>query len=236
MATDSIIPRRPAGIDIKIPGKDKDILEYSAAFNVPNNEAFLLFNPQFITADGKLNNEGKRRCRDFFSYSKNREYKEKYTELLKGIVGGQRQEGKSEELEGLTEERKANAVQLLLLQLVKMIEERRIDDPEIMKLVTDLSAKTKLLKEDIERVIAPIRVLMARCGECRYRIGVESMVLNGQMLDMCAYCKCRKTAEEHGYRFNDGKDLLEIPKEIIDELEAKNNVRMEDILSGKVDN
>ena len=123
-----------------------------------------------------------------------------------------------------------------MLEVIKMIEAGKISDPEFAKLVTDLAIKMKITKEDVERIIAPIRVLMTRCSECRYRIGVESMVLNGQILDMCAYCKCRKIAEEHGYRFNDGKDLLEIPKEVIDELESKNNVKLEDILSNKIDN
>ena len=105
-----------------------------------------------------------------------------------------------------------------------------------LKIATDILNKYGVLKGSEERVIPPVRVLPERCSTCRYRIGVESAVSDGQILDMCAYCKARKCAEEHGYRFNDGKDLLEIPKEIIDELESKNNVKLEDILSGKVEN
>ncbi len=235
MADERLIPNRPIPDESKIPAGDKDMLSYSIAFAVPNQKAFALWHPEFLDSSGKLNKTGRAACTQFFNYAKNREYADAYKRTLAEFLGRKDAEI-GDELEELTEERKEKASKLLMLEVIKMIEAGKISDPEFAKLVTDLAIKMKITKEDVDRIIAPIRVLMARCSECRYRIGVESMVLNGQMLDMCAYCKCRKIAEEHGYRFNDGKDLLEIPKEVIDELESKNNVRMEDILSGKVEN
>ncbi|WP_305156198.1 hypothetical protein [uncultured Muribaculum sp.] len=235
MATDRIIPNRPIPDESKIPAADKDLISYVVAMGVPNQVAYARFHPEFLDASGKLNKTGRGACTQFFTYAKNKEYADAYRRTLTEFLGRKDAEI-VDELEELTEERKEKASKLLMLEVIKMIEAGKISDPEFAKLVTDLAIKMKITKEDVERIIAPIRVLMTRCSECRYRIGVESMVLNGQMLDMCAYCKCRKIAEEHGYRFNDGKDLLEIPKEIIDELESKNNVKLEDILSGKVEN
>lgn len=231
------IPKRPLndGDFTAIKANDRDCLSYAVAFSVPNERAFALFHPEFLDEQGKLTKAGKSQSKQFFSYAKNKEYADAYRRTLTEFLGRKDAEI-VDELEELTEERKEKASKLLMLEVIKMIEAGKISDPEFAKLVTDLAIKMKITKEDVERIIAPIRVLMTRCSECRYRIGVESMVLNGQMLDMCAYCKCRKIAEEHGYRFNDGKDLLEIPKEIIDELESKNNIRLEDILSGKIDN
>lgn len=230
-----LVPNRPVPDDSRIPSSDKDLISYVVAFAVPNQKAFALWHPEFLDSSGKLNKTGRAACTQFFNYAKNREYADAYKRTLAEFLGRKDAEI-GDELEELTEERKEKASKLLMLEVIKMIEAGKISDPEFAKLVTDLAIKMKIIKEDVDRIIAPIRVLMARCSECRYRIGVESMVLNGQMLDMCAYCKCRNIAEEHGYRFNDGKDLLEIPKEVIDELESKNNVRMEDILSGKVEN
>ncbi len=235
MATDRIIPNRPIPDESKIPAADKDLISYVVAMGVPNQVAYARFHPEFLDASGKLNKTGRGACTQFFTYAKNKEYADAYRRTLTEFLGRKDAEI-VDELEELTEERKEKASKLLMLEVIKMIETGKISDPEFAKLVIDLAIKMKITKEDVERIIAPIRVLMTRCSECRYRIGVESMVLNGQMLDMCAYCKCRKIAEEHGYRFNDGKDLLEIPKEIIDELESKNNVKLEDILSGKVEN
>ena len=233
--TERLLPNRPIPDESKIPAGDKDMLSYSIAFAVPNQKAFALWHPEFLDSSGKLNKTGRAACTQFFNYSKNREYADAYKRTLTEFL--ERKDAEiSDELEELTEERKEKASKLLMLEVIKMIEAGKISDPEFAKLVTDLAIKMKLTKDEVERIIPPIRVLMERCSRCRYRIGVESMVLDGKMLDMCAYCKCRKLAEEHGYRFNDGKDLLEIPKEIIDELESKNNVKMEDILSGKCPN
>lgn len=235
MATDRIIPNRPIPDEIKIPAADKDLISYVVAMGIPNQVAYARFHPEFLDASGKLNKTGRGACTQFFTYAKNKEYADAYRRTLTEFLGRKDAEI-VDELEELTEERKEKASKLLMLEVIKMIEAGKISDPEFAKLVTDLAIKMKITKEDVERIIAPIRVLMTRCSECRYRIGVESMVLNGQILDMCAYCKCRKIAEEHDYRFNDGKDLLEIPKEVIAELESKNNIRLEDILSGKIDN
>lgn len=233
MATDRIIPNRPIPDEIKIPAADKDLISYVVAFNVPNQKAFALWHPEFLDSSGKLNNTGRGACTQFFTYAKNKEYADAYRQTLaeylnRGVAVNSDME--SEEIDGDALARK------ILSDLAAMVKNGRIQDFEILKIATDILNKYGVLKGSEERVIPPIRVLPERCSTCRYRIGVESAVSDGMMLDMCAYCKARKCAEEHGYRFNDGKDLLDIPKEIIDELESKNNVKLEDVLSGKIEN
>ena len=229
------IPKRPLndGDFTAIKANDRDCLSYAVAFNVPNERAFALFHPEFLDESGKLTKVGKSQSKQFFSYAKNKEYADAYRQTLseflnRGVAVNSDME--SEEIDGDALARK------ILSDLAAMVKNGRIQDFEILKIATDILNKYGVLKGSEERVIPQVRVLPERCSTCRYRIGVESAVSDGQILDMCAYCKARKCAEEHGYRFNDGKDLLEIPKEIIDELESKNNVKLEDILSGKVEN
>lgn len=235
--TEKIQFHRPANNDeFKQSKLEKDILSYVVLYGCSNRTAYALFHPELVNSkNGKLNAAGIEAQKMFFSHPNNIAYMDAMRAHLEALTKGM-VKVTSDEADELTEERKERASKLLMLEVVKMIEDGKVSDPEFAKLVTELALKLKLNKDEAERIIAPIRVLMTRCSECRYRIGVESMVLNGQMLDMCAYCKCRKIAEEHGYHFNDGKDLFEIPKEIIDELESKNNIRMEDILSGEIDN
>ena len=229
------IPKRPLndGDFTAIKANDRDCLSYAVAFNVPNERAFALFHPEFLDESGKLTKVGKSQSKQFFSYAKNRSYMDDYRSTLaeflnRGVAVNSDME--SEEIDGDALARK------ILSDLAAMVKNGRIQDFEILKIATDILNKYGVLKGSEERVIPPIRVLPERCSACRYRIGVESAVSDGMMLDMCAYCKARECAEEHGYRFNDGKDLLEIPKEIIEELENKNNVKMEDILSGRTEN
>ena len=227
------IPKRPLndGDFTAIKANDRDCLSYAVAFNVPNERAFSLFHPEFLDESGKLTKVGKSQSKQFFSYAKNKEYADAYREtLIKHLGANGTPSEETEEIDGDALARK------ILSDLAAMVKNGRIQDFEILKIATDILNKYGVLKGSEERVVPPIRVLPERCSTCRYRIGVESAVSDGSILDMCAYCKCHKIAEEHGYRFNDGKDLLEIPQDVIAELESKNNVKLEDVLSCKIDN
>lgn len=232
--TEKIQFHRPANNDDFKQGKlEKDILVFPLLYACSNATAYALFHPELCDRNGKLNKAGQRECRMFFSHPNNIAYMDAMRAHLEALTKGTVKIATSDVI---NDSRKDNALKVLVNRALSLMEKGEDLDPETIKLIADIAVKLKLIKEDVEQQIPPVRVLMERCSRCRFRIGVESMVLNGQMLDMCAFCKCRKTAEEHGYRFNDGKDLLEIPKEVIDELESKNNVRMEDILSGRIDN
>lgn len=236
MAQESIIPKRPANDSDfgSIKANDRDCLSYSVAFSVPNERAFALFHPEFLDEQGKLTKVGKIQCRQFFSYARNKEYQDSYSAYLKEFLGKKQSSTSETGIGDIDDSRKDKALKSLLNQAMSLVEGGSDLDAESLKTISEIFKKIGLLKDEVEQEMRPIRVLPTRCGECRYRIGVESMVLNGQILDLCQWCKARKCAEEHGYRFNDGKDLLEIPKEVIAELESKNNIRLEDILSGKM--
>lgn len=213
---------------------DRLTIAYAVLFDVGNQEAFMRFNPHYIDASGKqMNPAGKKASTMFWNYGKTKDYREQYEKELAEFLGRGTTVvayDDNEEIDGDALARK------ILSDLAALVKNGRIQDYEVLKTVTDILGKFGKLKGVEERIIPPVRVLMTRCSECRMRITVESMVLNGEMLDMCAYCKCRKIAEEHGYRFNDGKDLLEIPQEIIADLESKNDVKLLDILDGKIEN
>lgn len=218
---------------------EKEIVVYAVLCQTDNQTAFVRFHPEYAVSVGKtspkyaLSDLGKRECKNFWSYPKVRAYREAYEQTLAEFLGRGTTVvayDDNEEIDGDALARK------ILSDLAALVKNGRIQDYEVLKTVTDILGKFGKLKGVEERIIPPVRVLMTRCSECRMRITVESMVLNGEMLDMCAYCKCRKIAEEHGYRFNDGKDLLEIPQEIIADLESKNDVKLLDILDGKIEN
>ena len=213
---------------------DRQVVAYAVLFGVGNQDAFMRFHPEYIDASGKqMNPAGKKASTQFWNYGKVKDYREAYESELAEFLGQSTAVASYDDNEVIDGDALARKI---LSDLAAMIKNGRIQDYEVLKIATDILNKYGVLKGSEEKVIAPIRVLPSRCSECRYRIGVESMVLNGQMLDMCAYCKCRKIAEEHGYRFNDGKDLLEIPQEVIADLESKNDVKLLDILDGKVQN
>ena len=232
MANERYIPTRPQPDDFTtIKANDKDCLSVSVVFGWPNEKVFALFHPEFLDESGKLTKVGKTQSKQFFSYAKNKEYADAYREtLIKHLGANGTHLEETEEIDGDALARK------ILSDLAAMVKNGRIQDFEVLKIATDILNKYGVLKGSEERIIPPIRVLVERCSRCRFKICVESAVLNGQVLDMCAYCKCRKIAEEHGYRFNDGKDLLDIPKEIVAELESKNDVKLLDILNGKCPN
>lgn len=231
----AIVPIRPKYKRYSLSKEQQDCLTYYVIMGCTKQDAFLLFFPEFLKYDdsgrvlkGKLTKAGEQYCKQFFATAEVNDYIRDYKKTLLE---------KDEESENdIDDNRKDRALKSLLNQAISLVESGTDLDADTVRTIADVFKRLGVLKDEVEQEIRPVRVLPSRCGECRYRIGVESMVLNGEMLDMCKFCKCRKTAEEHGYRFNDGKDLLEIPKEVIEDLESKNNVRMEDILSGKVDN
>lgn len=234
MEEEKVKLHRPSNdADFKQSKLEKDIMAYVVLFQCSKATAYALFNPHLTDRDGKLNKAGQKECRMFFSHPKNEEYITALEKHLTSLMKGAKVSAASSEL---SDDRIDNAFKAFLKQAIEDIENGKEIDNDTFKILMELFKKLGRFKDDVEQQIKPIRVLMTRCSECRYRNTVESAVLNGQMLDMCAYCKCRKIAEEHGYRFNDGKDLLDIPKEIIAELESKNDVKLLDILNGKVQN
>lgn len=211
MAIDSLIPRRPQCIESKLTVLEKNCIEYAVAFSAKNEEAFLLFHPEYITSDGKLSNEGKRRCKDFFSYSKNKEYRDAYTAYLKEFLNDDK--GKSEaHLIEVDESRKDKALKSLLNQAMSMVESGDTLDPDTLKVLTEIFKKLGILKDEVEEQEAPRRYLPERCSACSYRSFVESNVEGGKIINECDFCRTRRFAEENGWRFDPTKNL-DLPEE-----------------------
>lgn len=234
MANENIIPKRPSNDSefTAIKANDRDCLSYSVAFNVPNERAYALFHPEFLDESGKLTKVGKKQSQQFFSYARHKEYADAYRRTLTEFLGGvdHATAEDSEEIDGDALARK------ILSDLAAMVKNGRIQDFEILKIATDILNKYGVLKGSEERVIPPIRVLVARCkSECRYRAFVETLKLENRVFDDCSYCRARAYAEENGFKYDPCK-LLDVPQDMIDELDSKNNIKLEDILSGKVEN
>lgn len=237
MAIDSLIPRRPQCIESKLTVLEKNCIEYAVVFTAKNEEAFLLFHPEYITSDGKLSNEGKRRCKDFFSYSKNKEYRDAYTAYLKEFLSKKESGTKPETSAIIDDARKDNARVALYNKVIRLIEGDDELDPDTLKIAVDMAKKLSIVADDVEeQVIKPIRVLPTKCkSECRYRAFVETLKLENRVFDDCEYCRARAYAEEHGFKYDPCK-LLDVPQDVIEELDSKNDVKLEQILQGKIEN
>lgn len=238
MDDEIIIPRRPDNdADFKLTKAEKDMLVVKYLLGYSNQAAFALFNPQYTGVGGKLNKAGATMCRQFFTHPKNIEWLESYIAKLNQFMHGESCEKETTtSVTDISDERLDNAFKMYLRQMIQDIEDGKDLDSDMKKMAMELFKKLGRFKEDQEVEMRPIRVLVERCSQCRYRIGMETLVLNNEMLDMCTYCKCRKMAENQGFSFDDGKTLLDIPEDILKELEKKNDVKLEDIISGKIDN
>lgn len=234
--TERLLPNRPNPDTSKIPASDKEMIAYMVAFNIPNQKAFALWHPEFLDSSGKLNKTGRAACTQFFNYSKNREYADSYAAYLKAFLS-KKEQPKSEASAIIDDARKDNARVALYNKVIRLIEGDDELDPDTLKIAVDMAKKLSIVADDAEeQVIKPIRVLLTKCkAECRYRAFVETQVLEGRVFDDCSYCRARAYAEEHGFKYDPCK-LLDVPQDVIDELDSKNDVRMEDILSGRVNN
>lgn len=235
--TERLLPNRPIPDTSKIPASDKDMLSYAIAFSIPNQKAFALWHPEFLDSSGKLNKTGRAACTQFFNYSKNREYADSYAAYLKEFLSKKESGVKPETSAIIDDARKDNARVALYNKVIRLIEGDDELDPDTLKIAVDMAKKLSIVADDAEeQVIKPIRVLTTKCkAECRYRAFVETQVLEGRIFDDCSYCRARVYAEEHGFIYDPCK-LLDVPQDVIDELDSKNDVKLEQILKGEIEN
>ncbi|MDE5887381.1 MAG: hypothetical protein K2H46_07335 [Muribaculaceae bacterium] len=235
MASEGLIARRPAK-DSQFAGiraGDKDCLSVSVTFGWPNEKVYAMFHPEFIGENGRLTKTGKTQCAQFFAYAKHREYMDAYRETLAKSGGGRSDSG--EEL-AIDDGRKDKALQSYFNNILKLLNKDEELDPDTLKVVTEILKKIGWLKEDGERIVAPVRILPALCKkECRYRKFVETAKMEGDLIDDCDYCKARGFAEEHGFVY-DPCTVLDLPEEVIKEIDSHNDIKLLDILDGRVNN
>ena len=235
MASEGLIARRPAK-DSQFAGiraGDKDCLSVSVAFGWPNEKVYAMFHPEFIGENGRLTKTGKTQCAQFFAYAKHREYMDTYRETLAKSGGGRVDSG--EDL-AIDDSRKDKALKSYFNNVLKLLNKDEELDPDTLKVVTEILKKIGWLKEDGERIVAPVRILPALCKkECRYRKFCETAKMEGAIVDDCDYCKARRFAEEHGFVY-DPCTVLDLPEEVIKEIDERNDVKLLDVIDGKVEN
>lgn len=235
MAQESLIARRPAK-DSQFAGiraGDKDCLSVSVAFGWPNEKVYAMFHPEFIGENGRLTKTGKTQCAQFFAYAKHREYMDAYRETIARDNGPNADSG--EDL-AIDDSRKDKAMKSYFNKVLNLLNKGAELDPDTLKVTTEILKKIGWLKEDGERVVSPVRILPALCKkECRYRKFVETAKMEGDLIDDCDYCKARRFAEEHGFVY-DPCTVLDLPEEVIKEIDSQNEVKLLDVLDGKVEN
>lgn len=200
-----IIPLRPKEDNLVIPKSDKDLLTYYVLFGCDNQTAFLRFHPEFDDGKGKLNTAGKKDCRQFFSYARNKEYLDAYrTTLIEYGTGVE-----DDNIEDMSDERKNRALSMLLHNAMRIVETNSKLTPDELKTVSEIFKKVGLLKdENGKQIEAPRRYLPERCyAECQYRRFVEEAMENGDIVSDCDFCKTRKFAESHGWKFDPTSNL-----------------------------
>ena len=196
---------------------EKEIIVYAVLCNVDNQTAFLRYNPHYAMVIGKntpkftLNDEGKRQCKNFWSYPKVRAYRESYENTLAEFLG-RKSAPKSEIIGEIDESRKDKALKSLLNQAMSLVEGSGDLDAETLKIAAEIFKKVGLLKDEVEQQEAPRRYLPQRCSQCDYRSFVESYVETGEIENACLRCKALKVAQEQGFRYNP-TNLLEPIKE-----------------------
>lgn len=213
---------------------DRQIICAAVLLNLPNQEAFKLYHPEYLDSSGKgLNDAGKRASSMFWQYGKVKDYREQYEKVVEEFFNARNKKTTKQSKE-VTDEEKVAALNSIVRYVVdNSIDIEKLEDPTILLKTAD---KVKLFDQIGAQEIKPIRVLPARCkSECRYRLFCESMVLEGQAIDECQYCKALKVAKDNGYKY-DPRTNLDIPEDVVKRLEEKNNVSTLDILNGKIEN
>lgn len=191
---------------------DKRIIAYAVLCQTGNEEAFMRFHPEYLRADGKgMNDAGKTESKHFWSYGKNREYRQAYEATLEEFFG-RRQTNRSVDTD-IDDSRKDKALKSLLSQAMSLVEGSADLDAETIKMCSDIFTKLGLIKSTEEQQEKPRRYIPIRCRqECQYRFFVEKHVETGEIVSDCEYCKALAIAKEHGYHY-DPTTNLSIPEE-----------------------
>lgn len=212
------IPLKPKNDDefTTLKKGDKEIIVYAVLCQADNQTAFVRFHPEYAIQVGKttskyaLSELGKRECKNFWSYPKNRAYREAYEATLAEFLG-RKQTSRNVDAE-IDDNRIEGALKKLLNQTIGLLDNGDNLDPDSVKTIVEVFRKMNLLKDEVEQQEAPRRYLPCRCSECLYKSFVESHVETGEVENTCLRCKALKVAHEQGFRY-DPTNLLEPIKE-----------------------
>ena len=133
--------------EFTIPVLDKELIVYVVALGVSNEKAYARFHPEFLDINGKLSDIGKKQCRQFFSYARNKEYMDAYRDTLEKTLGKSKRPQVTEEM---SESRKDKALKIFTNKVYDQMEQ--VDNLQEMTDVATLGKAVKIFREEEEKV------------------------------------------------------------------------------------
>lgn len=176
-------------IPLEIPNKadypqvkaaDRKIIATAVLMRMDNQTAYALYHPELLNGFGKLNDAGKQECRNFWSYGKNREYREAYEKCVEEFINGGKQKT-SDGSRKLTEEEKTELKGEFSDKVYRALGEA--EGLEQLKDAADLGKTTKIFKEE-DNEEKPRRYLPRSCKECSYKRFVDEQVALGNIIEV----------------------------------------------------
>lgn len=165
--------------EFTIPVLDKELIVYVVALGVSNEKAYARFHPEFLDINGKLSDIGKKQCRQFFSYARNKEYMDAYRDTLERTFGKSKRPQVTEEM---SESRKDKALKIFTNKVYDQMEQ--VDNLQEMTDVATLGKAVKIFREEEEKVELPRRYLPETCNECAFKKFVEENIKLGNIKEV----------------------------------------------------
>lgn len=165
--------------DFTIPVLDKELIVYVVALGVPNEKAYARFHPEFLDLNGKLSDIGKKQCRQFFSYARNREYMDAYKDTLEKMLSKDKRPQVTEEM---SESRKDKALKIFTNKVYDQMEQ--VENLQEMTDVATLGKAVKIFREEEEKVELPRRYLPETCNECAFKKFIEENIKSGNIKEI----------------------------------------------------
>lgn len=194
------IPLRPKNKRFHLEEREMNCLAWYVLSKCKKDEAYLIFvRPDLVVSKKNLSIEASQ----FFSSAEARNFIAAYRNTLEGISVDS-----AEQEEKLDRDKKVQAAKDNFTDTVVEMMGGDISSIEQLDALSKVADRVGLLGEENKAEEKPRRYLVARCySECAYRLFVETGVKNGDIIMDCDYCRTRKFAEEHGWKFDPTKNL-----------------------------
>lgn len=160
---------------------DRQIIRTAVLLGLDNQSAFALYHAEYIDGRGKLNDAGKRECSHFWSYGKNREYREAYEKCVDEFFNGGRRKHVETDID---DTRIEGALKKLLNQAIGLLDSGDNLDPDSVKTIVEVFRKMNLLKDEEEVQERPRRYLPETCSACRYKQFIDENVKLGNIVEV----------------------------------------------------
>ena len=189
---------------------DRQVVCAAVLMGLSNQDAFKLYHPEYLTADGRLNDAGKKANTMFWNYGKTKDYREAYESELAEFLGRKSKNTSVDLGEDVSDADKAKALRAMYRYVIdNSIKIDDLDDPTILLKIAD---KMRFFDQLEDKQESPRRYLPERCSACLYKSFVESHVESGEIENACLRCKALFYAKNNGFRY-DPTNILEPIKE-----------------------